>query len=65
MRIIIILIPLFKCEWFSFVFAFRRAGQLPCAFVQIRHCSTGVTRGRVCANPTIFSSVQIRPEKFL
>lgn len=64
MRIIIILIPLFKWEWFLLSFVFS-AGQLPCAFVQIRHCSTGVTCGRVCANPTIFGSVQIRPEKFI
>ena len=53
MRIIIILIPLFKWEWFLLSFVFS-AGQLPCAFVQIRHCSTGVTCGRVCANPTGF-----------
>lgn len=64
MRIILIRIQLLKCESFSLSFAFRRAGQLPCAFVQIRHCSTGVTCGRVCANPTIFGSVQIRWEIF-
>ena len=65
MRIIIIHIPLFKWEWFSLSFVFRQAGQLPCAFVQIRHLPPWITRGRVCANPTIFGSVQIRPEKFL
>ncbi|QCQ65514.1 hypothetical protein HWC16_gp020 [Salmonella phage Sepoy] len=38
---------------------------MPCAFVQNRHFAPRITCWRVCANPTIFGSVQIRPEIFL
>lgn len=75
---ITILIPLSKRESFSFAFNFSNANRshyhshfgqqgifiLPCAFVQIRHLPPRITCGRVCANPTIFGSVQIRWEIF-
>lgn len=70
-----LLISLSKCESFSFHFSnanashyhlhFGQQGSLPCAFVQNRHCSTGVTCGRMCKSDRIFGSVQIRPEKFI
>lgn len=63
-QMITILIQLLKCESISLSFAFRQAGQLPCAFVQIRHLPPRITCQRVCANPTIFGSVQIRWQIF-